>query len=483
MAGRARRVGAVVLAVLVVALAVLLVTHDRRQLTPGRVAVPPAAPPTAEAGGCPAQRSEPDPGRPVVDLRFSLSADRRTVTGTERVVFTADLATDELVFRLVANAPGSAGRGNRLTVEAVRGAGLGDGGYEAAGADEPGGLYVVPLDAVLEAGESVEVELDFTLELGDAAFDRFGVAEDVSWWASGAPLLSWEPGVGWARDPFVEILGETVSSPVADTTVTVEAPAELTVLMTGDQQPPTAAADGRRSWTSSEPAARDVSVAVGEFTTAETVVGGVRVTTGVLPAGDDGGPRAEEVAGETAAAIEALSARFGPFPYGTLTVPVLGEYGGGVEYPSSILLASGNDRVLVHEVAHMWFYGMVGGSQYRDPWLDESFASYAESVTTEPDPVAVDAALDRPDDVGASMGAFPDDRSYVDTVYDKGGAMLLTAREAAGTDAFDDALRCYVDAQAWTTATPEDVARALADLPAAIDVLLRAGALDPGDLP
>jgi hypothetical protein len=60
--------------------------------------------------------------------------------------------------------------------------------------------------------------------------------------------------------------------------------------------------------------------------------------------------------------------------------------------------------------------------------------------------------------------------------------MLLTAREAAGPEAFDAALRCYVDAQAWTTATPDDVARALEDLPAALDVLLAAGALDPGDL-
>ena len=36
--------------------------------------------------------------------------------------------------------------------------------------------------------------------------------------------------------------------------------------------------------------------------------------------------------------------------------------------------------MLVHEVAHMWFYGMVGNSQFRDPWLDEAFASWAESV-------------------------------------------------------------------------------------------------------
>jgi aminopeptidase N len=63
-------------------------------------------------------------------------------------------------------------------------------------------------------------------------------------------------------------------------------------------------------------------------------------------------------------------------------------------------------------------------------------------------------------------------------VYAEGGAALLAAREVAGAEAFDAALRCYVDANAWAIATPDDVARALQDLPAALDVLIEAGALD-----
>ena len=55
------------------------------------------------------------------------------------------------------------------------------------------------LDDELAAGESTEVELDFTIALGTGTFDRLGTDDGVSWWASGAPLLAWEPGVGWAR--------------------------------------------------------------------------------------------------------------------------------------------------------------------------------------------------------------------------------------------------------------------------------------------
>jgi hypothetical protein len=126
---------------------------------------------------------------------------------------------------------------------------------------------------------------------------------------------------------------------------------------------------------------------------------------------------------------------------------------------------------------------MVGDSQFRDPWLDESFASYAESVTGDPPPAQVARLLATDGDVGGSMASFPDDRRYVTAVYGKGAAMLVTARQQEGADAFDAALRCYVDAQAWSIATPTDVAAALADLPAALAVLEQAGALDPEDLP
>jgi aminopeptidase N len=446
---------------------------------PAPVAAAPATT-TSAAGACPAGRAAPDPDRPVVDLAFSLGADRRTVTGTETVVFTPDLPTAELVFRLVPNGPDTTAAGNQLTVDAVRGADVRAGGYEDAGAAAPGGRYVVALTRPLAAGEATEVTLDFTLRLGGGGFERLGTAPGVSWWGSGAPLLAWEPGVGWARSPFSPLTGETASSPVSDTTVSVEAPAELTVLMTGDQAEPTRGAGGRRTWTSHEPLARDVSVAVGSFSTAETDVDGVRVTTGVLRGS---GRDPARLARTTTAALEALTDRFGPFPYATLTVPWLPDLGGGIEYPSSVLLASADDQVLVHEVAHMWFYGMVGNDQFRDPWLDESFASYAESVTRDPPPARVAGALAVAGDVGGSMADFPDDRRYVEAVYAKGAAALLTARDRAGAGAFDAALRCLVDATAWTTATPADVATALAGLPAALAVLQDAGALDADDLP
>ncbi|HLM06321.1 MAG TPA: M1 family aminopeptidase [Blastococcus sp.] len=429
---------------------------------------------------CPAERAAPDPDRPVVDLAFRLEDDRATVTGTETVLFTPDRDVRELVFRLVPNGPESASAGNRLVVEDVRGDDVDTGRYEPAAAADPGGLYVVDLDGELEAGESTEVELDFTLTLGDEGFDRFGTDEGVSWWASGAPLLAWEPGVGWAEDPFVDLSGETTSSPAADTTVTVSAPEDLTVLMTGARAGPSAPRDGRRSWTSAEPVARDVGVAAGLFTTEQaTTPDGVAVTVGVLPGAELDAPR---LAGWATDAIAALEQHVGPYPYRTLTVALLPDYGGGIEYPSMIFEATTSRAVLVHEVAHMWFYGMVGNSQFRDPWLDEAFASWAEAVVDGAGSLVDDRALSRDGPVGAAMDEYVGDRAYFSLVYDKGGSALLAARQAAGPEAFDAAIRCYVDANAWSIATPADVGEALAGLPAALDPLIEAQALGKDDL-
>ncbi|MFD2090156.1 M1 family aminopeptidase [Blastococcus deserti] len=440
--------------------------------------------PAAEAPedeGCPAERAEPDPDRPEVRLDFRLADDRRSVTGTETVVFTPDLDVRELVFRLVPNGPDSAPAGNRLAVDGVRGHDVAGGGYETAGAADPGGLYVVDLRDELAAGESTEVELDFTLTLGTEAFDRFGVDGDVSWWASGAPLLAWEPGVGWARDPFVDLGGETATSPAADTVVTVSAPEDLTVLMTGARSEPSAPRDGRRTWTAEEPVARDVAVAAGPFTTREvTTPGGVRVTTGVLPGANVPG---DQLSVWTTTAIADLETLLGPFPYRTLTVALLPDHGGGIEYPSMILEATPSREVLVHEVAHQWFYGMVGNSQFRDPWLDEAFASWAEAVVDPGSGLVSEEALTLPGPVGATMAEYASDGRYFRLVYDKGGAALLAAQRAVGEEAFAAAVRCYVDATAWTIATPSDVYRALDDLPAALDVLVDAEALGKDDIP
>jgi aminopeptidase N len=36
--------------------------------------------------------------------------------------------------------------------------------------------------------------------------------------------------------------------------------------------------------------------------------------------------------------------------------------------------------VLAHEIAHQWFYGLLGNDQIEEPWIDESFAVFSSAV-------------------------------------------------------------------------------------------------------
>ena len=85
-------------------------------------------------------------------------------------------------------------------------------------------------------------------------------------------------------------------------------------------------------------------------------------------------------------AFESFSERFGPYPFTELDVvgipPLPGA--GGVEYPGIVVVVVPEDPqstffegATAHEVAHQWFYSVVGNDQIDEPWLDESLAQYA----------------------------------------------------------------------------------------------------------
>ena len=443
-------------------------------VTPSRAGSPAVTP---SAAACPASYAAPRPDRPVVALTFDLSDDGRVVTGTEKVTFTPDLPVSELVFRAWPNQPGSAKNGARLEVTSaslpmtVESAGAANGA--------PGTLVRLALPARVPAGARVSAELAFRLTLPKAAVDRYGHDDNASWWGSGHPLLAWQRGAGWAFDPAVGILGETSVAEAASYAVTVTAPERYTVLASGEGGAPTPLGNGRNRWEFRNPVARDVMVVAGEFDVERHEVRGVPVTVAVdrsLTARATFGP----VRANVEASMAEFASRFGPYPYDTLTVVALRAIGGaGVEYPGLFLVGSRRyDVVVTHEMAHMWFYGLVGNNQATEPWLDESFATYGEALVNDVEDDYMDAAEGRAPAVGLPMSHWNRNKDdYGRVVYTRGAGALLLAREAGGPDAFDAAIRCYVNREAYGIATAADLAASLAHLPEAVDVLRAAGAL------
>ena len=86
-------------------------------------------------------------------------------------------------------------------------------------------------------------------------------------------------------------------------------------------------------------------------------------------------------------AMQTYNKTYGEYPFANFDV-VENPTPTGVEYPGVVEVSEAEwshsadylEVIVCHEVAHQWFYSMVGDDQVNHPWLDESLASYSEFV-------------------------------------------------------------------------------------------------------
>ena len=424
-----------------------------------------AAPaPSRPAAACPAvpARQAPREDRSRYTLRIDVKPDQNVVEGDVTVRFTPDLPTDQLVFRLWANSPRTARGGARIDV-----GGVFVGGQRVdAVLENP--TTVVARPGPLAAGRTIEVAVPWRLTLPGTVSDRVSRTGDAIRLGSFFPILAWEPGIGWAMEPASSGFAEASTAPAADIVATVTVPPGLDVLATGTNE-------GNGRWTAT--AVNDFAMSVGRFSLASATANApqpVQVTVGVH-AGIGESPGA--YLARIVRALEDFGRRFGPYPWPAYTMAVTPQLGGGIEYPMHVLQGPGTiGRTTSHEVAHMWFYGLVANDQGRDPWLDEGLATYAEARFENT--LAGMRAMSIPPGGQGRLGepmTFWESRDsiYYRSVYVQGAQALAALGEP---DLVDCALRVYVARNAFTVARPGDLVEAArAVFPDAGDVFARYG--------
>ncbi len=273
------------------------------------------------------------------------------------------------------------------------------------------------------------------------------------------PLLAWDPREGWRTDPPSAIGWETWTSPSANFDVTVRAPRGLDVLATGERVT-------RSRWRGR--AVRDFAVVVGRFDVVRgtaAVPGRVRIVVGVeRPARLS----ARQVLAWARAALQDHARRFGRYPWATLTVVAMDMDRYSFEYPTIVFVSSSAPsprETAAHEVAHQWFYSLVGNNQARAPWLDEALATWAQArfakslgrIAAQPISEPVRNQLGQPmrfwDQFDISL--------FEEGVYVQGVQALGSLGEPAAVDC---ALRRYAATMAYGTAEPADLLHALETL-------------------
>ncbi|MBS1494416.1 MAG: M1 family metallopeptidase [Bacteroidetes bacterium] len=117
------------------------------------------------------------------------------------------------------------------------------------------------------------------------------------------------------------------------------------------------------------------------------------------------------------------------------------------------------DKIVVHELAHQWFGDAVTPVSWKDIWLNEGFATYAEALWVEYNDgkVSLSNYMNRLDN-GYFYGTLynPEVNLFGPTVYNKGGWCLHMLRGVTGDSLFFDILRDYYSRYKYKNASTTD---------------------------
>jgi len=392
-----------------------------------------------------------------VRVEFDPGQERGTIDGFSRIQYTNPHSEPlpDLVLMLWPN-------DRQYKAEIQAGPALIDGQLVSA-RPELGGLALrFDLPEPLAPGATLDVSLPFHITtsgpIGRGNSSRFGITEGVLFAPTFYPLVPRLIEGEWdAREaPFG---GDTTVSDVSLYQVRIVVAPDQTVVATGAEVDREQLEDGALAITYVSGPARDFAFAIGPFITEQEEVNGVTVAGWALPEHE----KELQIMVEAAATqFELLNDLIGPYPYNELDlVDVPGAFG-GIEYPGLVTVGTlGGTNVIdptVHEVGHQWFYGLIGGDQLEEPWLDEGAATYTEILYHEQASrpgyatgvltFFRDQLRDHPNPelpIGLAVDEYGTQAEYGLFVYRKGALFFDALRAELGDDLFFEFLQRFLE--------------------------------------
>jgi hypothetical protein len=183
--------------------------------------------------------------------------------------------------------------------------------------------------------------------------------------------------------------------------------------------------------------------------------------------------------------LETFNEMIGKYPYSTLSVVEANFVHGGMEYPNLVYISndvtdeSVYQQVIIHEIAHQWWYNLVGNNEVSHSWLDEGLTEYTTALFYETHKeynvskeslirtayvsydLFVEFGTKIYGNVDTSMNRdldeFNNEQEYVHMAYVKGMLLFDSLREILGYKTFLKCLQNYFSAYCYRIATPEDM--------------------------
>jgi hypothetical protein len=418
-------------------------------------------------------------------LYWDIEPAARLISGTQTIRYVNRSATalQDIVLRTF---PSSAYFGGTMRILEARVDGVITTPSPAGTGGDLDAAIRLALPRVLEPGAAVQIVLSYVVQAPDppqSGYRIFGLEDAIlSLPSAYAQVPPREADGAWLLDALPGF-GDVVAGETALFSARIRVPANVEVAATGVCE---TQADGE-----SHKILICVAAPVRDF--ALHMSASFRVSEASAPSsfGEPIQVRAYYLAHDQAAArrmlayavdaLQVFEAQFGPYPYRVLNVFQSTTSIGGIEYPMAVGVTPqrGDEAyfewLTAHEVAHQWWYGLVGNVPTRDAWLDEGLAQYATLMYFEQihGPASgrdrrqrffVDRwqreVRERGDIPAAQRTeAFPR-MGYAPIVYGKAPLMFDEVRRAVGDARFLGWLRRYLEANRYQIADAEALLRA-----------------------
>lgn len=413
---------------------------------------------------------------PVYHMQLDIGDDLTTLTGRMEVLYTntAGEPLNEIYFRLYPNLTGGSAAVEDLQVNQVP---------VAPRFELRNSALAVPLADPLLPGQRAVISMDFSVQVPtdeSSNYGTFAYLGDVLALAHFYPMLVVHDDRGWNLE-IPSPQGDVVYADAGLYLVRITAPVDLVLAASGvtiDEQ----RAGSRQEVTVAAGPARDFYLAGSrDYQVNSAKVGETTVNAYAFPELAEGSQLALDYA---VSALESFEARFGPYPLTELDVVGTATSALGVEYPGIVAVTNRIydpewsdylESTTAHEVAHQWFYNLVGNDQLDEPWLDEALTQYAtllyyqdaygpagyqgyrESLTGRWSRVEF---AEIP--IGMPVSEYRD-REYGAIVYGRGPLFFEALAQEMGEETFDGFLSDYVRVFAWDNVTTEEL-KALAEV-------------------
>ena len=340
---------------------------------------------------------------------------------------------------------------------------------------------IVKLDQPARAGQKLSVVIRYE---GQPARGLYFILPDKDY--PDRPVQLWTQGQAEDTRYYVPIYDYPNDKTTSEMLLTV--PAAWTAVSNGSLLSTRDAGSGMKTchWRLNQPHSTYlIALVAGEFDVVTEDWRGIPLTY-YAPRGR--GNRIKPSYGRTPAMMDYFVKQFGPYPWPKYAQAMVDEFvaggmentsltintSGSLEHPELVPEFVGNDDDLIsHELGHQWFGDSITTKDWGHVWLNESFASYMESLWFEhhygPDQAAYVAWTEQNQWFGNErLYTVPlvthDFRSFVEVtgnVYGKGSRIIHMLRQELGDDDFFRALRHFLQKHRYQNVSSADLVRAI----------------------